>query len=31
LAALGNRDEKVAELAKYFRVVFKPEGVIERV
>jgi hypothetical protein len=31
LAALGNRDEKVAELANYFRIVFKPEGVIERV
>ena len=31
LAALGNRNEKVAELAKYFRIVFRPEGVIERV
>jgi hypothetical protein len=31
LAALGNRDEKVTELAKYFGVIFKSNGEIERV
>ena len=28
LASLGNRDQKVAELANYFHVVFGPDGVI---
>jgi hypothetical protein len=28
LASLGNRDSMVAELAKHFNIVFKPEGVI---
>jgi len=28
LASLGNRDQKVEELAHYFRVLFRPDGVI---